>query len=153
MLKTVIETSFRQRINALRAHFFAQVVAQVAIHRRENLLQIFESERNSLDVHRRHHRADQPAIQRKEVELAVNQHGQHRGIAARSVIVFRECLYIDASVCFVLYRVPHRQQGFMQRAFGGLIVELPHRKFRRSDACPKQRGAARDDQSPVKIAS
>jgi hypothetical protein len=120
----VVEPSDREEIHALRRHLLAHIGAERSVDCVKSLGGGLEREGRLLDFRHRHYRADDPAHQREELDLAVDQHLQGRWIARRELVVFRIDHGIDPPVGLGADRVPHRDEVLVQRARRRLVVVL-----------------------------
>ena len=89
------------------------------------------SERHLLHFRRRHDRAEDPAHQREELDLARHERAEGRGVAAADAVVVPETPACRR-VPFVsrLIAVHMLDEAAMQRAGGGLVVILDEGELR-----------------------
>jgi hypothetical protein len=120
----VVERADRESVDAARGHLLADIRAERAVHRLVRVGRRPEGERDLLHLGDRHHRAEDAAHQREEVNLAGDEHLERGRVAARDLVVLGEDLRFDAAARLRADGRPHLGEPPVQRTRGGLVVVL-----------------------------
>jgi len=99
LAESILEATLRNGVDSFRAHLLSQVVAQIAVECAIHL-RLRAKDKGIPCTFTPDNRADQSAIQVEKFESTVHEHLEDRRIAAGSLIVIGERLYMDAPVRF-----------------------------------------------------
>src|SRR5260370_4442157 len=97
-MESVVEAASRNGIESLGLHFFAQVIAEIAVQGAKNLRRSAKREKYALDVHRRNEISDRAAVQREKIQFAAHYHVELGRISPCTLIIVGKSLDLNAAV-------------------------------------------------------